>query len=558
MKEVFVPDHQDANCSPRPSCPLGYELLQDPLLNKGTSFTEQEQRALKLEGLLPPGHNTMDEQVKRVMGNFGKMASDIDKYSFMMALLERDRSLFDRVVLDHLEEMMPIIYTPTVGRASQMYSHIFQKPQGIFLSEKYHGRFPEILRNWPIDDVRIVVITDGERVLGLGDLGVSGMAIPVGKLILYVVCAGIRPSWCLPVVLDVGTNNASLLNDPLYLGLKHKRIRGEYYDELIEEFVAAVQERYPDAIIHFEDFGNVNAFRLLKEYRQKVCAFNDDIQGTASVTAAGLFAAMRKTGGRLKDQKILFLGAGAAGIGIGEMIVTAMIQEGLSEAEARRRCWYVDSKGLIVKQREHLTETKRLFAHEHPYLNDFISSLKALKPTAIVGVSGQPGKFDQGVLTAMAEYNQRPIIFALSNPTSKSECTAEEAYTWTQGRSIFASGSPFDPVTIENRTYVPSQCNNAYIFPGLGLGVIASNARHITDEMVLAAARRLAAEVSREDFEKGVIFPPFKRIRAVSLRIAAAVAGVACEQGLTQVEPPEDWEAFIERQMYEPRYVSYV
>jgi malate dehydrogenase (oxaloacetate-decarboxylating)(NADP+) len=553
-----VTDQNDSNCAPRPNCPLGYELLQDPLLNKGTGFSEQEQRVLKLEGLLPPGFNTMEQQVQRVMGNFKKISSDMDKYSFMMALLERDRTLFDRIVLNHLEEMMPIIYTPTVGRASQMYSHIFQKPQGIFLSEKYHGRFSDILRNWPIDDVRIVVITDGERILGLGDLGVSGMAIPVGKLILYTVCAGIHPSWCLPVVLDVGTNNASLLNDPLYLGLKHKRIRGEYYDELIEEFVMAIQDRFPNAVIQFEDFGNVNAFRLLQQYRSKARVFNDDIQGTASVAVAGLFAAMRMNKAQLKDQKILFLGAGAAGIGIGEMIVAAMMQEGVSEADARQRCWYVDSKGLVVHAREHLTDSKRAFAHEYHYLADFLSSLKALKPTAIIGVSGQTGKFDRDVLTAMAEQKERPIIFALSNPTSKSECTAEEAYTWTQGRAIFASGSPFESVKFDGRTYFPSQCNNAYVFPGLGLGAIASKAKHISDDMFLAAAQSLADAVSHEEFEKGLLFPPFRQIRTVSLQIAVSVARVACEQGLAEQAPPDDWYDHIGGLMYQPNYVSYV
>lgn len=549
---------QHHNCSPRTQCPTGYDMLQDPLLNKGISFTEAEQKLLRLEGLLPPGFNSMEQQIVRTMENFRKKTSDMEKYEFMMSLMERDRTLFDRLLLDHLEEILPIIYTPTVGRASQVYSHIFQKPQGLFLSAKYKNRFTEILGNWPIRDVRIVCITDGERILGLGDLGVSGMAIPVGKLSLYVACAGVHPSLCLPMTIDVGTNNVSLLNDPLYLGLKHERIRGEEYDALIDEFVSAVQKRYPRALIHFEDFGNYNAFRLLKKYRDQVCTFNDDIQGTAGVALAGLYAAMKMTGNRLIDQKILFLGAGGAGIGIAELIVSAMIHDGLSEADARKRCWFIDSKGLVVNGRERLTEVKLPFAHCHDFVPDLPEAVRQLKPTALIGVSGQRGQFTKDVLKLMSEQNERPIIFALSNPTSKSECTAEEAYTWTQGRAVFASGSPFDPVTIGDRTFVPRQGNNAYIFPGVGLGVIACGAKRITDEMFMAAAKTLAAEVSEEDFESGCIYPPLCRIRDVSVKIAACVAEVAFERGLTDMARPEDLDAFIRSKMYEPRYRNYL
>ena len=550
-------DQRTLNCYPRSHCPMGYDLLQDPLLNKGTSFTDAERARLRIEGLLPPGHNTMDQQIARTMENFRKRRTDIEKYSFMMDLMERDLTLFHRVVLDHLTEMMPIIYTPTVGRASQEYSHIFQRPQGIFLSEKYRGRFREVIGNWPLEDVRVVVVTDGERILGLGDLGVSGMAIPIGKSILYAACAGIHPGWCLPVTLDVGTNNVSLLNDPLYLGLRQERLRGQAYDDVLDEFIEAVLDRYPDALIHFEDFGNVNAFRLLKKYQDRICTFNDDIQGTAAVALAGLVAAARITGIPLKDQKVLFLGAGGAGIGIAELIVSALIAEGLDAPEARRRCWLVDSKGLVVRDRAHVTDGKRPFAHDHVPVADFHSAVQALKPTAILGVSGQTGKFTPQVLSLMGDTQTRPIIFALSNPTSKSECTAEEAYTWTQGRAIFASGSPFDPVTVQNTTYVPGQGNNAYIFPGVGLGVIASKAGRVTNEMFLKAASTLGAMASPEDIAKGCIYPALSSLRDVSERIAVAVATVAFETGLARAAAPDDVAALVRSHIYAPEYQDY-
>lgn len=532
--------------------------LHDPALNKGTAFTEEERDSLGLWGLLPPGINTMEEQVLRVMGNYHRKTSDLEKYIFLVALQDRNQTLFYRVLTDHLEEMMPIIYTPTVGLACQEFVHIFRRPKGIFVSDKNKGRFSEILQNWPNKEVRVIVITDGERILGLGDLGVAGMGIPVGKLSLYTACAGIHPSWCLPVTIDVGTNNVELQKDPLYFGMRHQRIRGEAYDDLIEEFITAVQENFPNTLIQFEDFGNINAFRLLNRYRNRICAFNDDMQGTASVALAGLYAAMRMIGQKITDQKILFLGAGEAGTGIGDLIVSAMMNEGVSQTEARQRCWFADSKGLVVKSRKNLPEHKLRYAHEfrdHPY---FLDAVKALKPTTIIGVSGQPGTFTQPILEEMARCNERPIVFALSNPTPRSECTAKEAYVWTQGRAIFASGSPFDPFTLEGVTYEPGQGNNAYIFPGVGLGVIACRAQHVTDEMFLAAAQTLAAEVTEDDFKRGSIYPPLGHIREISAKIATAVCEVAYEQGLAVNPRPNDLAAFIKSQMYEPNYRSYV
>jgi malate dehydrogenase (oxaloacetate-decarboxylating)(NADP+) len=535
----------------------GMHYLHESALNKGTAFTEAERDALGLRGLLPPGVQTLEEQVMRVMGNFNRKTSDLEKYIFLEALQDRNQTLFYRVLIDHLEEMMPIIYTPTVGLACQEYTHIFRRPRGVFIAAKNKGRFSEILRNWPDRDVRIIVVTDGERILGLGDLGVAGMGIPVGKLSLYTACAGIHPAGCLPVTLDVGTNNVDLLHDPLYFGMRHPRIRGDEYDELIEEFILAVQENFPDALVQFEDFGNTNAFRLLNRYRDRICTFNDDIQGTASVALAGLYSALRITGKKLVDQKILFQGAGEAGTGIADLIVTAMTNEGLSLEEARQCCWFVDSKGLVVKSRGKLAQHKRPYAHDHEYHPYLLDAVKALKPTAIIGVSGQPGAFIGPVLSAMAELNERPIVFALSNPTSKAECTAKEAYVWTKGRAIFASGSPFDPVTLEGKTFEPGQGNNAYIFPGVGLGVITCKASRVTNEMFLAAAKTLAAEVSNADIHRGSIYPSLKQIREVSAKIAVAVVEIAFKQGLAAIPRPDNLSEFIKEKMYAPVYPMY-
>ncbi len=537
--------------------PTGVQLIHDPVFNKGTAFTESEREVLGLTGLLPPVVNSIQEQVMRVMENLRRKPSNLEKYIFLAALQDRNMTLFYRVLVDHLEELMPIIYTPTVGQACQQYVHIYRRPKGIFISLKHKGQILKILQNWPTKAVRIIVVTDGERILGLGDLGVAGMGIPVGKLSLYTACSGIHPSFALPVTVDVGTNNVSLLNDPLYFGLRHRRIRGAKYDALIDEFVAAVNRQFPGVLIQFEDFGNLNALRLLQKYRNQVCAFNDDIQGTASVVLAGLCAAIRMTSQRLTDQKILFLGAGEAGIGIGELITTAMMDEGLTEAEARRRCWYFDSRGLVVRQRKDLAPQKRAFAHNFEHLHDFLSCVEAINPTSIMGVAGQAGAFTQHILETMARINNRPIIFALSNPTSRSECTAEEAYTWTAGRAIFASGSPFGPVTIGDKTFEPGLSNNAYIFPGVGLGVIASRARHVTDDMFLAAAKVLVDSVSAEDLSRGSLFPPLKTIRELSLSIACEVAKIAYNQGLATGPEPKDLAVHIQAMMYEPVYPTY-
>jgi len=531
----------------------GIALLRDPLLNKGTGFTERERDQLGLRGLLPAHVLSLKLQAERVLANLRGLPSDLDKYVALNALHDRNEALFFRVVCDNIDEIQPLIYTPTVGLACQKFGHIFQRPRGLFIGASDRGRISEILRNWPYP-AKLIVVTDGERILGLGDLGANGMGIPVGKLSLYAACAGVHPELCLPVMLDVGTDNEALAADPYYVGLRRKRVRGPEYDALVEELVAAAQQVFPGVLIQFEDFANRNAFRLLKKYRDRVCTFNDDIQGTAAVALAGMLCALRISGRRLSDQMFLYLGAGEAATGIADLVVSAMMAEGTSEAAARSRNWLFDSHGLVVKGRGELAEHKRPYAHAHAPVAQFDAAIRALKPTGIIGVAATGGLFTPAVLETMARLNQRPIVFALSNPTSKAECTAEQAYRHTQGRALFACGSPFDPVTLEAKTFVPRQGNNSYIFPGVGLGVIASGARRVTDEMFMAAARTLAALVSEADLAQGSLYPALPRIREVSAQIAAAVARVAYERGLAQGDAPRDLLAHVQKQMYDPRY----
>lgn len=539
--------------------PRGVGLLHDPVFNKGTAFTGAERDALGLRGLLPAHICTLDEQVARVTENYRRQPSPLDKYVYLMALHDRNETLFFRLLMDNAEEMMPVVYTPTVGQACQQFGHIFQRPRGIFLSANDKGHMARILRHWPYrEEVAAICVTDGERILGLGDQGANGMGIPVGKLCLYTACAGVRPITTLPLMLDVGTDNQALLEDPLYIGIKQRRIRGAEYDALVDEMVHAVQEVFPRALLQFEDFGNTNAFRLLRKYRDHICTFNDDIQGTGAVTLAGIYSALRITGGRLVDQTFLCLGAGEAAVGICDIIVAAMAAEGLSPEAARQRCWLVDSSGLVTEERPNLAEHKKRYAHPHAPAQDFLAAVEAIRPTGIIGVSGQPGTFTRAVVEAMARFNSRPMVFALSNPTSKSECTAEEAYLWSGGSAIFASGSPFPPVRLGELNFVPGQCNNSYIFPGVALGVIATQARHVTDEMFFVAAKTLAHQVEPSDLDQGRLFPSLSRIMEVSAEIATAVAQVAFDRHLARRHPPKDLDAYIRGYQYHPVYPSYV
>lgn len=535
----------------------GVKILHDPIRNKGTAFTEAEREALNLRGLLPPRVHSPAEQELRVLGNIRSKATDLDRYLYLLALQDRNEILFYRVVMNNIREMMPLIYTPTVGKACQEFQHIFRKPRGFYICSNDRGRIREILQNWPHKDARIIVVTDGERILGLGDLGADGMGIPIGKLALYTACAGIHPTQCLPVMLDVGTNNESLLNDPLYNGLEQRRTRGEQYDDLVNEFIEAAQEVFPGVLIQFEDFGNTNAFRLLDQYREQTNCFNDDIQGTGAVALAGIIAALRITGGKLTEQRLLFLGAGEAGIGTADSFVAALVEQGVSIEKARESCCFVDTQGLLVADRESIAPHKLRYAREQPHISDFLEAVQTLKPTAILGLSGQPGSFTKDIIEAMAEINERPIIFALSNPTSKAECTAEQTYNWSNGRAIFASGSPFDAVTIGNQTFVPGQGNNVYIFPGVGLGALVSRTRKVTDEMFLTAAHCLANQVRDSDISSGCVYPSLSRIREVSASIAYEVAKIAWSQGLAGCEEPEDIKAKIHEHMFQPVYPHY-
>jgi malate dehydrogenase (oxaloacetate-decarboxylating)(NADP+) len=535
----------------------GVTLLHDPLRNKGTAFTEIERDALGLRGLLPPHIHTQDEQMERFLLNMRNLSDPLEKFMALSALHDRNEALFFRVVCDNVDEIMPLIYTPTVGLACQRFGHIFQRPRGMFISINDRGRIADILRNWP-HKAGIIVVTDGERILGLGDQGANGMGIPVGKLSLYTACAGVDPAICLPVTLDMGTNNETLLADPYYVGLRRHRVTGPAYDELIDEFITAACEVFPDVIIQFEDFANHNAFRLLERYRNKICTFNDDIQGTASVALAGVFSALRVKGTKLVDEKFLFLGAGEAATGIADLIVASMVAQGIDQEVARQRCWLVDSKGLVVKSREGLASQKLPYAHDHPPVTDFLTALNTLKPTGIIGVAAVGGTFTPEVLRAMADLNERPIVFALSNPTSKAECTAEQAYQGTDGRALFASGSPFLPLQYKGKTMVPRQGNNSYIFPGVGLGAIACGATRVTDEMFLAAAQTLADHVTPADLDQGSLFPPLSNTREVSAQIAVAVAEVAFERGLASKSRPEDMLSLVRAHVYDPHYPAYV
>ncbi|KAK1693607.1 hypothetical protein QYE76_010304 [Lolium multiflorum] len=539
----------------------GHSLLRDPRHNKGLAFSEKERDAHYLRGLLPPAIFSQEHQEKKIMHNLRQYTVPLQRYIAMMDLQERNERLFYKLLIDNVEELLPVVYTPVVGEACQKYGSIYRRPQGLYISLKDKGKVLEVLKNWPERSIQVIVVTDGERILGLGDLGCQGMGIPVGKLSLYTALGGVRPSACLPITIDVGTNNQTLLDDEYYIGLKQRRATGEEYHELLQEFMTAVKQNYGEKVlVQFEDFANHNAFDLLAKYSKSHLVFNDDIQGTASVVLAGLLAALKVIGGGLADQTYLFLGAGEAGTGIAELIALEMSKHTeLPIDDCRKKIWLVDSKGLLVESRkESLQHFKKPFAHEHEPLTTLLEAVQSIKPTVLIGTSGVGKTFTQEVVEAMASFNEKPVIFSLSNPTSHSECTAEEAYTWTKGTAVFASGSPFDPVEYEGKTYVPGQSNNAYVFPGFGLGVVISGAIRVHDDMLLAASEALAEQVSQENFDKGLIFPPFTNIRKISAEIAARVAAKAYDLGLASRLPrPDDLVKYAESCMYTPLYRSY-
>eukprot|EP01086_Lenisia_limosa_P014442 TRINITY_DN4498_c0_g1_i3.p1 TRINITY_DN4498_c0_g1~~TRINITY_DN4498_c0_g1_i3.p1 ORF type:complete len:558 (-),score=214.68 TRINITY_DN4498_c0_g1_i3:149-1822(-) len=538
----------------------GEHVLHDPILNKGTAFTNEERECLKIKALLPPHINTLEHQAKTILRTLESKASAMEKYIYLTSLYDRNTTLFYKVVIENIAITMPILYTPVVGEACIKYGEIFRRPRGLYITKYDAGKVAERIAQYTGPEIEAVVMTDGERILGLGDLGLHGMPIPIGKLILYTACGGVNPQNTLPITIDVGTNNEEFLKDPDYLGIRERRLRGQKFDELIEEINAALTARWPGILIQFEDFGNLNAFRLLKDHRNRYTTFNDDIQGTASVCLGGVFGSCKLLNKKFSDNKFLFLGAGEAGTGIADLIVSALIKEGMSEEDAIARCWFVDSRGLVVdSRRESLAEHKLRYAHKAEHTTSLLEAVKTIKPTALIGVSGQARAFTEDVVKAMCEINERPMVFALSNPTSKAECTAEQAYTWSNGKAVFCSGSPFAPVTLENgQNFVPGQGNNAYIFPGVGLGVIACKATSVTDDMFYIAAQALCDEVRPENLALGCVYPSLDRIREVSVKIAAAVVREAYREGLqgagAPATIPDDLEAFVKKIVYNPIY----
>ncbi|MDR5823021.1 NAD-dependent malic enzyme [Caballeronia sp. LZ043] len=532
----------------------GYDVLHNPRLNHGTAFTLEERKAWRIEGLLPPGVSSLELQIARTHAELSQLDSDLQRYLFLSDMQARNETLFYALLMSDPASYMPIVYTPTVGEACQKFDQIFRATRGLYLPIHARGRVRELLGNWPETDVRFIVVTDGERILGLGDLGVGGMGIPIGKLALYTACAGVPPMHCLPVMLDVGTNNQTLLEDPLYLGLRQERVRGADYDAFLDEFVNAVQDAYPKCCIQWEDFANFNAVPLLARYKDRVCTYNDDIQGTAAVALAGIYGALRISGQKLTEQRFLFLGGGSAATGIAELVSEAMALEGLDIDAARARNSLFDINGLMVRSRTDLAAFQQPFAIDHEPLDSFVDAVRALKPTGIIGVSTVPKLFNQPVIEAMSEINERPIIFPYSNPTSRSECTAEEAYRWSKGQAIFASGSPFGPVEIEGRQFVPGQGNNVYIFPAMGMAVFATEATRVTEDMFIVAAKAVAEQVSDESLGKGLIYPPQSGIFEASMHVAAKVAEYIFEQGLARVKRPDDLLAHMKAVAYVPAY----
>lgn len=543
----------------------GQRLLDDPLLNKSSAFPEDERRELGLLGLLPLHTSTIEEQLARVYENYQRKDSDIERYIFLAALQDRNETLFYRLLQDHVTEMMPIIYTPTVGDGCRLYSHVFRRPRGLYVSYPYRDEILSLLNNAPNESVEVIVVTDGERILGLGDLGVGGMRIPVGKLSLYTVCAGIHPAKALPILLDAGTDNQELLKDPLYLGWRHERVRGKDYDDFIEAFVAAVMQKFPNVLLQWEDFSKHNAPRILARYRDRLCTFNDDIQGTGAVAVAGLLAAAKITKTKLSEQRIVILGAGSSAIGICDQIAAAMVFEGAAQDDARKSLWLVDSKGLVHDGRTDLDAFKQKYAQasavtvswqrDDPARLTFGDVITNVRPTNLIGTSAQPGAFTEGLVREMARHVERPVIFPLSNPTSKSEAAPSDLLKWTDGRALIATGSPYAPVVSHGRTIQIGQCNNSFIFPGVGLGVIASGARRVTDAMFVAAARVLSEFSPSLHDPDAPLYPPLETVREISRKVALAVGREAQQSGLADLTTFDDLEQRVAEKMWKPHYV---
>jgi malate dehydrogenase (oxaloacetate-decarboxylating) len=565
MTQLSIPGLHD----PVETSLTGMELINQPLFNKGSAFTEEERDAFRLHGLLPPHVGTLEVQLTRRLKAMRNQGTDFERYAFLRDLQDLNETLFYALLVRHIEELMPLVYTPTVGEGCQRLSEIWRKPRGLFLSYSNRSRIRDIIADPRYDPVRVIVFSDGERILGLGDQGAGGMGIPIGKLSLYTACAGIHPAETLPILLDVGTDNQERLNDPLYIGWRHSRVRGADYDAFIEDVVSAIAERWPDVLLQWEDFAGSNAARMLERYRDRLCTFNDDIQGTAAVAAASLLAAINVTGVPLTEQRVALLGAGSAGSGIAALLLRAMIDAGLGEAEARHRFYAVDRDGLLIEGMPGITKAQEPFVRERATVADWtlqkpgeaISLADVVanaKPTVLIGVSGQAGAFTEPVIREMAKHVHRPVIFPLSNPTSRSEATPEQLMTWTDGRALIGVGSPFPPVVVNGQSVPINQTNNSYIFPGVGLGVLASEARRVNDAMFMAAAKALAELSPTVQDKNGRLLPPVTELRNVAVAVARAVGRQAQTDGLAPKRHDNDLEESIQSRVWNPGYQPYL
>jgi malate dehydrogenase (oxaloacetate-decarboxylating)(NADP+) len=532
----------------------GVELLLDPSLNKSTAFSEAEKQALGLVGLVPDTIESLDLQLSRVMMQLGHKTTDLDRYIYLSNLLDHDETLFYRTIMSDPARFLPIVYDPTIGEACLKFGHIYRQTRGMYLSMSRRGRVKEVLLNWPQKDVRFICVTDGGRILGLGDLGANGAGIPIGKLQLYTACAGVPPQYLLPMYLDAGTNNEQYLRDPLYLGMRKNRPPTDELYSFVDEFVQAVQEVFPKCCIHFEDWTGVDAVHLLERYRHKYCVYNDDVQGTAGITLAGMVNAAKIKGTQLKDEKYLFLGAGSAGIGLANLLCSALVGQGMTLEEARSCVYMFDINGLLESTRTDLVDFQKPYAHRHTPTRDFVAAIESVKPTTIIGVSTQGGAFTQKVIETMSRINERPVVLALSNPTEHAECTAEQAYTWSKGKAIYAAGVQFAPVHLNGQTFLPGQANNFYIFPAIGMAVFATQASRVTDEMFIEAAYAVADQVKPELLKQGLLYPLQADILETEIETAARVAKLVFDSGLARVERPGDMVSFIRRHVYRPEY----
>jgi malate dehydrogenase (oxaloacetate-decarboxylating)(NADP+) len=532
----------------------GTDLLEDSTLNKSTAYSETEKQALGIVGLVPDVTETLDLQLSRVMMQLGHKNTDFDRYIYLANLLDHDETLFYRTVMSDPARFLPIVYDPTIGEACLKFGHIYRQTRGMYLSITRRGRVKEILRNWPQKDVRFICVTDGGRILGLGDLGANGAGIPIGKLQLYTACAGVPPQYLLPMYLDAGTNNEQYLHDPLYLGMRKTRPPTAELFSFVDEFVEAVQEVFPKCCIHFEDWTGVDAVHLLQRYRDKYCVYNDDVQGTAGITLAGMINAVKLKGTKLKDEKYLFLGAGSAGIGLADLLCSALVAQGISLKDAQSRVYMFDVNGLLESSRTDLVDFQKPYAHSHAPTKDFVAAIESIKPTTIIGVSTIGGAFTQKVVESMSRINDRPVILALSNPTEHAECTAEQAYSWSKGKAIYAAGVQFAPVHYKGQTFLPGQANNFYIFPAVGMAIFATQAKRVTDEMFIEAGQAVADQVAPELLKQGLLYPLQSNILETEIQTAARVAKLVFDSGLARVERPADMVSFIRRHVYKPEY----